>query len=379
MEPLYIIIALAVISVVSFGLYLLLRSRTPAKTTESLYSDGLRALLEGELHSAAEKMKEVVQRDTNHIDAYIKLGDIFRENGQFTQALKVHQSLTVRRNLSPGQKIDIFRSLIQDFQRLEEFEKALSYANRILDIDKKNIDGHRAKLDIYLASHQWERASEVLASLQKITGKDLSQTLALYKVEEGRQLEGNGEKREGRIRYRKALKIYEDCCAALYSLGNSYDEEDRTEEAVKYWEEFGKSCPELLYLVSEKLEQRLFQLGNFSEVERYYRRLLEKHPDNIEAATGIAAFYDKKGETKNAIRVMETALDKNPDSIRGRISLIRFYNKEKVHKSIDDQIDALHNYIARQQVYTCEDCGYQTSKIFWVCPECYGTPSLFEK
>ncbi|MBS1272533.1 MAG: Lipopolysaccharide assembly protein B [Candidatus Marinimicrobia bacterium] len=377
MEPLYIIIALAVLSIVSLALYFLLRPTAPKKTTESLYSDGLRLLLEGDLEAAADKLKQVVRRDTNHIDAYIKLGDIFRENNQHSQALKVHQSLTVRRNLSQGQQLDIFHSLIHDFRELQQYEKALQYADKMLDIDKKNVKGHEAKLEIYRETNRWEEAAEVLKSIQKITGEEQGKTLALYRVEEGRKLEKAGGAKDGRIQYRKALKTDPKCCAAYYYLGNSYDAEGRSEEAIENWEKFGEICPDSLFLVSENIEQRLFELGNFSEVERYYRRLLESHPDNIEAAVGIASFYDKKGETESAIRSIENALDKAPDSLRARIVLTKMYNKDKSHSAIEDQLDQMLQIVSDQMQLTCENCGYQSGNVHWLCPECHQTNTFF--
>jgi len=377
MEPMYVIIALAVLSIVSLILYFFLRPSAPKKTTESLYSDGLRLLLDGELQEAADKLKQVVRRDTGHIDAYIKLGDIFRQNNQHTQALKVHQSLTVRRKLAQGQQLDIFHSLVQDYNELQQYEKALQYADKMLDIDKKNVKGHEAKLDIYRETNRWDDAAEVLRAIQKITGEDQSQTLALYRVEEGRNLEKSGDAKGGRIQYRKALKLDSGCCAAYYYLGNSYDEENRSEEAIENWEKFGEICPDLLFLVSDMIEQRLFELGNFSEVERYYRRLLESQPDNIEAAVGIAAFYDKKGDTTAAIRFIENALDKAPDSLRARIVLTKLYNENQSHDAVKNQLDQMLNVVSEQVKFTCGHCGHESREALWLCPSCHQTNTFF--
>jgi len=366
-----IIILLAVFGLISLILFFTLRSGTTPKTTESLYSDGLQLLLDGDLTAAADKLKAVVRKDTNHVDAYIKLGDIFRENAQYTQALKVHQSLTVRRNLFPGQRIDIYLSLVRDYEALGEYEKALQTAEKILETDKKNIKGLNAELRIYQAMDHWDAAVETLKTIQKLTNAENQALVALYRVQEGLILEEKGEAREGRIRYRKALKIDPRCCAALYYLGNSYDREERVEEAVENWEKFGEICPELLYLVSEKIEQHMFELGNFGEIERYYRRLLESNPANIEAAAGIASFYDKKGQTDNAILAIENAMGENPDSVRARLLLSKLYNKKKAHDKLEEQLDAILSDISQQQTFRCEECGATFPEIRWLCPECY--------
>ncbi|MCF7804867.1 MAG: tetratricopeptide repeat protein [Candidatus Marinimicrobia bacterium] len=376
MEITYIIIGLAALSILSLILYFIFRPSSPKRTTESLYSDGLRLLLEGDLKAASEKLKEVVRRDTGHIDAYIKLGDIFRENGQYDQALKVHQSLTVRRNLTPGQQVDIYLSMVYDHRELNAYEKALEFADKILTIDKKNLKGLNAKLEIYRENDLWDNAVDVLKAIEKYSGEDQSKAIATYRVAEGQLLEETGEAREGRIRYRKALKLDPECCPAFICLGNSYDEENRIEEAVDNWQKFGELCPDLLFLVSGRIEQRLFELGNFSEVERYYRRLLDKYPDNIEAAVGIATFYEKKGENQNAIRAIENALDKSPDSLRARIVLTRLYNQGENRDGVAEQLEEMFRIESQQKTFTCGECGFQSREMHWLCPNCYATYSF---
>ena len=355
MNTITIIIVLAAVGVLSLILYFALRPSGTKRTVDSLYSEGLRLLLEGELQAAGEKLKAVVKRDTGYVDAYIKLGDIFRERGNPRQALKVHQTLTVRRNLYPGQQLDIRYSLLRDHLALNDTEKALQYADRMLEINKKSIKALQAKLDIYKQQHRWEAAGEILMDIQKYDGKEDPRELALYKVQEGRKLQEQGEGREARIRYRRALKVDPGCCAALYYLGVSYDKEGRIEEAVEQWEAFGEACPDLLYLVSEKMEQRLFELGNFNEIEQFYTRLLKKHPENIEAAEGLAGFYEKKGDVQAAIRSLEEAVDKEPGSLRARLLLAKNYNTKSQNDQVEKQLDTVLKELSRQQSVRAND------------------------
>ncbi len=376
----YIVSILAAIGVVSLILYFVLnRKETSHSTVQSLYSDGLRHLLEGNLKTAVDELKEVVRRDTGHIDAYVKLGDIFRKNGQFEQALKIHQSLTVRKNLSLGQQLDIYHSIVRDLRELGQYQQALKYADKMLGLDRTNLKAMRAKLDVYRLTDRWEDAAEILTQIQKSTGKENSTELALYKVQEGKRVENKGAAKDARILYRKALKIDPDCCPAFLYLGDSYDEEGRTEEAIENWETFGKKCPDLLYLVSEQLEQRLFELGNFSEIERFYRQILEKYPDSIEASVGIASFYDKKGETEAAIRSLEDVVDKAPDSLRARAQLTRLYNKQRDTKNVEQQLEVLLANQAKQFNYRCSTCGYTAKEPQWLCPECLQVNTFFDE
>ncbi len=355
MDTIYLLGILLGVGVVSLILFFIFRPSRTKRTTDSLYGEGLRLLLEGDTQEAAKKLRAVVRRDTDYVDAYLKLGDIFRQNGQLKQALKVHQGLTVRRNLYPAQKIDIYHSLVKDYQAAGDYKRALETVDKLLDIDKKNLKGLRAKLAIYRRMRRYEDAGEIMKTIQKTTGEEDPASLALYRVNEGLKLQEQGNGHEARIRYRRALKIDPRCCAALFYLGESYDKEGRREDAVEQWKKFGRTCPDLLHLVNGKLEQQLFELGNFQVIEQYYKSLLTKQPDNIEAAAGLASFYEKKGETGAAIETLESAMEKEPESMRARILLAKSYNKQNKTRQVEEQLEALLALLTEQRAVEARD------------------------
>ena len=57
----------------------------------SLYTDALNAMVNGDLSSAIGLLKQVVKQDSNHVRAYLQLGNILRKDNP-EQALKIHQS-----------------------------------------------------------------------------------------------------------------------------------------------------------------------------------------------------------------------------------------------------------------------------------------------
>ena len=91
--------------------------------TESVYTHALNAMVRGDSRTALNNLRHVVKQDTNHIDAYLQMGDILREEGNAQAAIKIHQSLTVRPNLDNDVKIDIHRSLALDLLSFDNFIK----------------------------------------------------------------------------------------------------------------------------------------------------------------------------------------------------------------------------------------------------------------
>ena len=105
---------------------------------EFLFSEALIALLNGEKNKSISLLQVIVKKDTNHIRAYLTLGDILR-NENIDQAIKIHQSLTVRPNLLPDQKVEIHKALAKDYLEIGYTKNAIEEAKKILLIEKRNL------------------------------------------------------------------------------------------------------------------------------------------------------------------------------------------------------------------------------------------------
>ena len=90
----------------------LLKSKKTPKV-ETLFSDALNSLLNGDKNKAISLLQKVVKKDTNHVRAYLQLGNLLRKENT-DQAIKIHQSLTVRPNLRSEQKVEIHKALAKE-------------------------------------------------------------------------------------------------------------------------------------------------------------------------------------------------------------------------------------------------------------------------
>ena len=104
----------------------------------SLYTDALNAMVNGDLSNAIALLKQVVKQDSNHVRAYLQLGNILRKENP-EQALKIHQSLTVRPNLSRDIQVDIHIALAEDYGFISNYKKAIEEAKLVLSIEKRNL------------------------------------------------------------------------------------------------------------------------------------------------------------------------------------------------------------------------------------------------
>ena len=171
-----------VVTCAAIFLFLYLIKFRPKKKyrVNSIYTDALNAMLKADKSRAIALLRDVVKEDSNHIEAYIQLGNIVRDDNP-QQALKIHQTLTVRPNLDKYVRLEIFKSLAEDYERIGNFNKAKKEAESILKIDKQNKWAINFLLKMSEMVEDWDSATEKFIQLQKINNNQDSNQLTKLK------------------------------------------------------------------------------------------------------------------------------------------------------------------------------------------------------
>ena len=67
-------------------------------------------------------------------------------------------------------------------------------------------------------------------------------------------------------------------------------------------------------------------LGRYSEVEKFYQKLISIDKFNFEAVIKLANVLDEKGETTTALNLIENSIDKNNNDIRIDLMKLKVVN-----------------------------------------------------
>ncbi len=283
--------------------------------SQSTYTEALNAMVRGEKSKSISLLKDVVKNDTNHIQAYLQLGNILRDDNP-EQALKIHQSLTVRPNLNSDMTVDIHKSLALDYEILGDAKKSKHEIEKILIIEKRNIWALSSLIKISESEKDWDQAAKLSKRLQKITGKNNKENFAQFEVYKGLENLDKGLFNEAKIFFQKAIKIAPEYSLSYKYLGNIYEQTRDLVSALKNWELFAIKDLKNSYTVFPKMESALFDLGRYSEVEKFYRRILEMDRCNINAIIRLSNVLEEKGERVDAITLIDNFLIDNKSDIR---------------------------------------------------------------
>ena len=340
---LFIILSILVIAIGTSLFFYYKKKPLINNNSNKLYTEALNMLVRGDSQNAIRLLRDVVKQDTNHLDAYLQLGDILREEGNSQNAIKIHQSLTVRPGLDDKLQIQIHQSLAKDYLSLNEISLAKKEAEMILNIDKKEFWATEFLLDLAEKSHDWAQAAHLIKTLDS-NNSDITR-LARFKVYEGMGKFENDDRKGAEQCFNKAIEIAPNFGLPHLYLGNLFSENRNLVKALEHWEQYALLDLKNGSSIYSKIESALFDLGRFSEVEKFYQRALKNNPRNLDALAKIANVLEEKGERQKALDLVEDALSQHEDSIKLRLMKlklsIQYASPPQLSQQIDKMIDIM--------------------------------------
>ena len=340
---LFIILSILVIAIGTSLFFYYKKKPLIKNNSNKLYTEALNMLVRGDSQNAIRLLRDVVKQDTNHLDAYLQLGDILRDEGNSQNAIKIHQSLTVRPGLDDKLQIQIHQSLAKDYLSLNEISLAKKEAEMILNIDKKEFWATEFLLDFAEKSHDWAQAAHLIKTLDS-NNSDITR-LARFKVYEGMGKFENDDRKGAEQCFNKAIEIAPNFGLPHLYLGNLFSENRNLVKALEHWEQYALLDLKNGSSIYSKIESALFDLGRFSEVEKFYQRALKNNPRNLDALAKIANVLEEKGERQKALDLVEDALSQHQDSIKLRLMKlklsIQYSSPPQLSQQIDKMIDIM--------------------------------------
>jgi len=230
MQPALIIIIVAIV----VAYFIITYKPKQEDDLKDLYSEGLDLMVDGYKQGAYENFKKIIAQDTTNVKAYIKLGQVIREGGNPENALKIHNQLNYRKNLSFYERKELYKNIALDYCSLDKIDEAIVYCKKILEIDKQNNWSLSKLIELYQSKKDWRNSKKYLELKLQYSGKKDSHLLALYKIQEGRNFLNEENFEDARRCFQESLDICDTVAIAYYFIGNSFSQE--SDSVYKYAE-----------------------------------------------------------------------------------------------------------------------------------------------
>ncbi|MEO0128616.1 MAG: tetratricopeptide repeat protein [candidate division WOR-3 bacterium] len=370
------ILIIIIFALIAFILYFYFRPRKPKTQVNIPYLESLIAELEGNDELAIKKLKEALNIDTNLVNGYIRLGNLYRKKGDIERAIKIHQSLTVRPTLRKEEEKKIYFSLVQDYLESNRPNRAIAFLREILKIDKNDKNACHLLLKIYEDIQNYQDCITLSEEYKEII--DEQRLAYYYSALATTRLSESGEEPETRIKevgnlLKKALKIKSDSVSSLYYNAEFYKNLGDLKKAKEYYLKILELQPDFSFMVLHDLEKVAYETGTFEQIIPLYEKIFKQNPKNFPVGFALANLYEKKNEIEQAKDIYRKISELYPEAVLPRIYIMKLSADTKSFKK---ELSEIENLLSPNN-FVCKKCGNKTKKFTFLCLNCRSIESYF--
>ena len=341
--------------------------RAENRRAPKAYFKGLNFLLNEQQDQAIDAFIEAVQNDPDTSELHFALGNLFRRRGEYDRAVRVHEHLLSRGDLTPADRERAQHALALDFLKAGLLDRAEDALNR-LEGTPFEAQARLALLAIYERSRDWSHPARKKKKMHAADQGDFSTRQAHYLCEQALALSVQGDRAGAKALLEQAIAAAPDAARARIELARLQQLMGQPDAVLATLQTLGERAPAALPLAAPLLVEAGNATGRQAEVHARLVAHYEQSPslDVLESIVAMEAANDATQATARARYVQH--LDKE----RSLVAAAKWLSAEKLeHEEFHPQIQrALEHAVKPLTRYRCAACGFEARQHFWQCPGC---------
>ncbi len=331
------------------------------------YFRGLNFLLNEQQDQAIDAFIEAVQNDPDTSELHFALGNLFRRRGEYERAVRVHQHLISRGDLSATDRHRAQHALALDYQRaglLDRAEEALLK----LEGTPFESDARLALLANYERARDWAHAAEVAKRLEDSDQGSFVGRLAHYLCEQSAALLAAHEPEQAQALLEQAIHNAPQAPRPRMELARMLSQRGDPAASLAVLEKILDSAPAALPLIAGQLAQMAIASGRAALAMTMLKSHYAQTP-SIDVLEAIVLLEMHLGETSAVARNWYLRhLEREPSLV----AAAQWIAGEKLeHEQFHPLVQrALEHAVKPLTRYRCAACGFEAKQHFWHCPGC---------
>ncbi len=339
--------------------------RLENRQTPKAYFKGLNYLLNEQQDQAIDAFIEAVQHDPDTSELHFALGNLFRRRGEYERAVRVHQHLLSRGDLSQADRDRAQHALALDYLKAGLLDRAENALNK-LEGTAHQSQAHLALLSIYERSRDWAKASVIAKKLSDSGQGSFQGRLAHYLCEEAESLDVSQEAAQVISLLEQATEAAPQNARARIALAKTFSQTGRAQEAYATLERLATQVPSALPLVAPKLAALAPALNHTQDALALLEASYAKIP-SLDVLNAIVALHSAQGDDGTTDWYAKH-LEREPSLVAATQWIA---NEKFEHEQFHPQVQrALERAAKPLQRYRCAACGFEATQHFWQCPGC---------
>lgn len=336
------------------------------------YVVGLNYLLNEEPDKAVDIFIKLLEVDSDTVETHLALGSLFRRRGEVDRAIRIHQNLIARPQLSLRERKEALLALGQDYMGAGVFDRAERIFLEAVDMGgTRETTSLQGLLVIYQQEKAWEKALEISKKIEAITGLSMQNQAAHYYCEIAAHALKTNLMDKAQNAIKQALIVDKSCVRASLMQAFFEIQQGKFKQAIRYLKKVPQQDPDFLSEIIDPFVNCHRELDAMSECISYLEETLIENP-RASTIFVIAEFLRQEKGMDEAIDFVSDKLNKHP-SIRGLNRLI-FWHLESASGKVKAKLQMLYDmtskFLENKPIYRCGHCGFGGKHLHWHCPSC---------
>ena len=348
--------------------------RVENRQAPKAYFRGLNFLLNEQQDQAIDAFIEAVQNDPDTSELHFALGNLFRRRGEYERAVRVHEHLLSRGDLSSADRARAQHALALDFLKAGLLDRAEAALHK-LEGTAFESQARMALLVNYERSRDWVQAAKVAQQLENTDQGSFSPRLAHYLCEQAAAKVSAGELAQAADLLRLAVskapnapRPRMDLCRVLGQAGDAMSAYQTLAQALTL-------APAATPLFASQLAQVAIASNHTLDALTALKDNYAQHAslDLVEAIVSLEAALpatvDRPASTPtNARDWYVHHLEREPSLV----AAAKWIAGEKLeHEQFHPQVQRALDHAVKPLIrYRCAACGFEAKQHFWQCPGC---------
>ncbi len=332
------------------------------------YFRGLNFLLNEQQDQAIDAFIEAVRNDPDTSELHFALGNLFRRRGEYERAVRVHEHLLSRGDLSKADRHRAQHALALDFLKAGLLDRAED-ALRKLEGTAHEAQALLALLSIYERTRDWAHATEIARKLGNGGHGDFNGRLAHYLCEQAAQ----APTETAIAMLREAQRIAPD--AARPGLDLALLQRRLGDDTAAFETLCGltHTAPQAMGLIARPLAETALACGRADRALGILR-----HSDAAAPSLDVLeALVQLESDPRSARDLYARHLEREPSLvaaahwIQGAPASPGEPPPMQADEALRPLLQRALDHAARPLMrYRCAACGFESNRHFWQCPGC---------
>jgi lipopolysaccharide biosynthesis regulator YciM len=331
------------------------------------YFKGLNYLLNEQQDQAIDAFIEAVQKDPDTTELHFALGNLFRRRGEYQRAVRVHEHLLSRADLSAADRHRAQHDLALDFLKAGLLDRAED-ALRKLEGTRYEAQALLALLAIYERSRDWPQATEIAQKLQDHGEGSFSGRMAHYLCEQAATRNAAGDSEGAAQLLARAIITAPQAPRPRIDQALMQLKAERPAEALHTLLELASVAPQSVPLIASALAQTGSAAGQVPQALAALQASYDSFA-SLDVLDAIVALEGAQGTQREQARQRYLQHLEREQSL---VATARWLAGEKLeHEEFHPQVQRAIEHATRPLTrYRCAACGFEAKQHFWQCPGC---------